>query len=100
MDNTDKRLVILHPQDNVLVCCGRIRADETIHIEGKPVTLLTVIDIGHKLARKTLDVGDKVIKYGVSIGSITQNVNVGQHVHLQNMKSDYIASHTRADQKE
>ncbi|MEG3768482.1 UxaA family hydrolase [Alteromonas sp. 14N.309.X.WAT.G.H12] len=99
MYTTDKRLVILDETDNVLVCCGRINEAERVQIEGKFVTLDVSIDIGHKIARADLDTGVKVIKYGVPIGSTTQPVKFGQHVHLQNMKSDYIASHTRSSQK-
>jgi (2R)-sulfolactate sulfo-lyase subunit alpha len=53
------------------------------------------VGVGHKLARHALAVGDKVLKYGAPIGSITAPVAAGGHVHLHNMKSDYIASHTR-----
>ncbi len=53
------------------------------------------ISVGHKVARKRIAEGQKVIKYGVSIGSAIANIAIGDHVHLHNMKSDYIHSHTR-----
>ena len=35
------------------------------------------------------------MKYGVSIGSALQGIHPGEHVHLHNMKSDYLPPHTR-----
>ena len=33
---------------------------------------------------------EKVLKYGLPIGSATRDIAAGEHVHVQNMKSDYI----------
>ena len=49
----------------------------------------------HKIARKEILKGEKIIKYGVSIGSAVKDITFGEHVHMHNMKSDYISSHTR-----
>jgi hypothetical protein len=35
-----------------------------------------------------------VIKYGVSIGSATRDIELGELVHLHNMKSDYLPTYT------
>ena len=58
-------------------------------------TLHEEIQVGHKIACYALKAGYKVIKYGAPIGLMTEAVDAGRHVHLHNMKSDYIASHTR-----
>jgi hypothetical protein len=88
-------LILLHPDDNVLVLSAPVRAGQALVIDGRTVTAAVDVGVGHKLARRDLTVGDKVLKYGAPIGSITAPVAVGGHVHLHNMKSDYIASHTR-----
>lgn len=87
--------ILLHPDDNVLVLAEPLRAGQAIEIDG--VTLLAPNDVavGHKIARRTLVVGEKVLKYGAPIGSMTAPATAGAHVHMHNMKSDYIASHTR-----
>ncbi|WOH38118.1 UxaA family hydrolase [Thalassotalea fonticola] len=92
----DKRFVLLSKEDNVFVCAGQVLADESICLEGTTVTLNVDINVGHKIARKAIAKGEKIIKYGASIGSAKQAIAFGEHVHLHNMKSDYIASHTRA----
>ena len=33
--------------------------------------------------------GDPVIKYGARIGTATQDIVPGEHVHLHNMRSDF-----------
>lgn len=89
--------ILLHPDDNVLVCCRAVCAGERVQIgPEEQIHVLQDIDLGHKLARRGLSAGDKVIKYGAPIGSMTATVSAGGWIHLHNMKSDYISAHTRA----
>ena len=45
------------------------------------------IPIGHKVALQVLKKGDTVIKYGEDIGRMIADVGVGEHVHVQNLKT-------------
>jgi (2R)-sulfolactate sulfo-lyase subunit alpha len=45
------------------------------------------IPIGHKLAIKALKKNDTVIKYGVDIGRTVAPIKVGEHAHVQNIKT-------------
>ena len=56
--------------------------DKDIAIESK-----SDIPIGHKLAIKPLKGGDTVIKYGVDIGKTISDVAVGEHTHVQNLRT-------------
>jgi hypothetical protein len=87
--------ILLHEKDNVLACRRRIHRGDTLLIDGTTIAASGDIEVGHKLARVDLGPGDVVLKYGVAIGSITQPTRIGEHVHTHNMKSDYIAIHTR-----
>ena len=87
--------ILLHPDDNVVVLAEPIRAGQAIEIDGVALVALDDVAVGHKIARRLLAVGDKVLKYGAPIGSMTAAAAPGAHVHMHNMKSDYIASHTR-----
>lgn len=87
--------LLLHPDDNILVVIAPVVAGDLLAVEGGSVRAIHAIDVGHKIARRWLAPGDKVYKYGVAIGSMTLAADRGAHVHLHNMKSDYIASHTR-----
>jgi len=88
-------VVLLHPDDNILVLAAPIRAGQALTIDGQPVVAVGDVAVGHKIARRRLSAGEKVLKYGAPIGSMTATAEPGEHVHLHNMKSDYIASHTR-----
>lgn len=92
----DFRLILLHPDDNVLICVNAIEAGDALPVGGGTVPAREGIAIGHKLARTMLAAGEKVIKYGAPIGSMTAAVQPGEWIHMHNMKSDYISSHTRS----
>lgn len=85
----------LSPLDNVAVCCRALMAGETIDVDGTALAITEEVALGHKIAMSELQPGSKVIKYGMSIGSVTASVPAGGWVHMHNMKSDYISAHTR-----
>ena len=57
--------MIIHPRDNV-----------------------EVRDNGHKYATTYIKKGDNVIKYGSPIGHATEDINIGDHVHSHNVKTN------------
>ncbi len=89
------QFILLHEQDNILVCARKGRAGEATIIDGRSVVLTSDIELGHKIARVTLAEGDKVSRYGIAIGSMTSPAKAGDHIHSHNLKSDYIAAHGR-----
>ena len=92
--NTSKFLLIDN-LDNVLVCCNKTNPGEIVKIGDVFITLNDSFEVGHKIARNNISKNQKVIRYGVSIGSAIVDIVIGEHVHMHNMKSDYISSHTR-----
>jgi len=87
--------ILLHPNDNVLVAIAPIAAGDAIAIDGLAHSARVAIGVGHKIARHALAPGDKVVKYGAPIGSMTAAADAADHVHLPTMKSDNIATHIR-----
>jgi hypothetical protein len=94
---TDDRLLLLDPRDNVLVVRSRIRAGERVIVEGEAVAVPVDLPLGHKVARAAIAAGDKVVKYGAPIGSATEAVAAGAHVHVHNVKSDYTPTYHLED---
>lgn len=88
-------LLLLHPQDNILVARRDIAAGEFVEIDGERLTIPAAVELGHKLARRALAADTRVLKYGAPIGSMKSAVARGEHVHLHNLRSDYIPSTTR-----
>jgi len=90
-------VILLHRDDNVVVCRRAVAAGERIVIDGGgELIAASDVELGHKLARVRIAEYAKVIKYGAPIGSMTKAAEAGEWVHLHNMKSDYMSAHTRA----
>ena len=51
------------------------------------VKAMSDIPIGHKLAIRALENGATVIKYGVDIGKTIAPIKVGEHTHVQNLRT-------------
>jgi altronate dehydratase small subunit len=96
---TDPRLLLLDERDNVLVVTARIRAGETITVSGRSLTAAADLPLGHKLARRDIAAGEKVVKYGAPIGSATSAIRAGEHAHVHNIKSDYTPTYHLEDVK-
>ena len=87
-------VLLMSALDNCLIARSALRAGEVVLIDGQEVLLTQNIDIGHKLARYALRIGDKVLRYGAPIGSVSQPIAIGQHIHTHNLESDYIPTYT------
>ena len=88
-------LLLLHPDDNILVARRDIAAGERVEIDGQGFAMPVAIELGHKLARRALAADTRVLKYGAPIGSMKMAVARGEHVHLHNLRSDYLPSTSR-----
>jgi altronate dehydratase small subunit len=84
----------LSPLDNVAVVTRRLPAGARVSLDGGDVVLDRDLGLGHKIACRPIAVGEKIVKYGVSIGSATHAIAAGAHVHLHNMQSDYLPTYT------
>ena len=89
MTGTDKRLIRLADEDNVLMLATTIPAGEQIEVGGEPVTFDTGLSLGHKIAARDIAAGETILKYNFPIGVATTEIPAGAHVHIHNMKSNY-----------
>lgn len=94
---TDPRLLQLGPNDNVLVATKTLAAGTAVLINGTPVRLGSDLRLGHKLARRAIAAGEKIIKYGAPIGVATAEIEAGAHVHVHNVRSDYTPTYHLED---
>jgi hypothetical protein len=88
-------LLLLHPDDNILVARRDIAVGELVEMDGESFNMPVAIELGHKLARRALAPDTRVLKYGAPIGSMKIAVARGEHVHLHNLRSDYLPSTSR-----
>jgi hypothetical protein len=92
--------ILLSPLDNIVVLARRGEAGDAIMFgaaAGETLRLATALGLGHKVACRRIVAGEKILKYGVPIGSATRDIEPGEHVHLHNMKSDYLPTYTLED---
>jgi altronate dehydratase small subunit len=90
----DPRLILLDPRDNVLVVRRRLAAGDVLAIDGLTVRAEKDIPLAHKVARRPIARGEKVLKYGAPIGTATAPIAPGDHVHIHNVASDYTPTYT------
>jgi hypothetical protein len=97
MSNTSGQLqvLLLHPADNVLISVQSLSAGAEVEAEGVHYPIVEPIAVGHKIARFDMPAGEKIRRYGAPIGSLSRAVKAGEWVHMHNLQSDYLASHTR-----
>lgn len=85
------RALVMHPKDNVATVLEDIAPEQNLEIEGNEktsmITAMEVIPFGHKIALRKIRPNAKVLKYGEVIGTATQNISTGSHVHVHNIKS-------------
>jgi hypothetical protein len=87
-------LIRLAAADNILIIARSLAQGEAVIIDGQSFALPKALGLGHKLAARPIRAGEKIYKYGAPIGSATADIGQGEHVHLHNMKSDYMPTFT------
>ena len=94
MASSDPRIVLLSPEDNCVVVAQTLKRGDRVTIDGEPVHVDKAIGVGHKLARRSIARGEKVLKYGAIIGTASAPIARGEHVHTHNLESDYLPTYT------
>ena len=88
------KLLLLSDTDNVLVALGPVTPGPQPVSDGGMIDVVEGVTLGQKIARRMISEGEKVMKYGVSIGSASAEIAAGEHVHVHNMQSDYTPTHS------
>ena len=93
MKSQKQNIIQLHEKDNIAVVVETLQPGDTISINDIEIMISYSLAIGHKLAIRDINKGEKIIKYGIAIGSASEDIKTGMHVHTHNMKSDYIPTY-------
>ncbi len=59
-----------------------METDETLEATAKQD-----IPLGHKIALSSVSSGEEIVKYNAAIGKATEEIHVGEHVHIHNLKT-------------
>ncbi len=76
-------VIRIHADDNVVIARSQLVGGTRIDSEG--LTVAGLVPAGHKIATRPIRSGEAVRRYGQIIGSATQDIAPGQHVHVHNL---------------
>lgn len=76
-------VIRIHPADDVVIARQQLLGGTRIESEG--ITISGLIPPGHKVAVRAIAAGAPVRRYNQIIGTATQAIAAGQHVHTHNL---------------
>lgn len=86
----------IHPDDNVVIARRQLVSGTRLAGEGggDGISVSGLVPPGHKVATRAITAGEAVRRYGQAIGTATQAIAPGQHVHTHNLAfSDFARRH-------
>ena len=83
------QVFLIDEDDNVVTnVADEIPKGTELDVKGLNIKTINDIPYGHKIALRDIPKGKAVIKYGLSIGSATEDIQPGSHVHIHNVESN------------
>jgi hypothetical protein len=73
----------LNAADNVIIALKDLAGGA--NVPGLDVPLAEAVARGHKIAVRSIAEGEKVLRYGQTIGIATRAIAPGEHVHVHNL---------------
>ncbi len=80
------RLIKVNESDNVAVALVNLEAGEVISFEGEDIKVLSYTKSKHKIALNRFESGDRIIMYGVLVGSANGTIEKGDVLTVDNVK--------------
>ncbi|QDU79150.1 D-galactarate dehydratase [Polystyrenella longa] len=93
MKLNDSAFLLLHADDNLVIAKRQVSPGETI-VESNgapPIATTASIDMGHKIARSSIAVGDPVRKFGQIIGFASHPIAPGEWIHSHNLTAGHLS---------
>jgi altronate hydrolase len=82
----------IHAADNVVIARRQLLGGTVL--DGEGITVSGLVPPGHKIATRDIAAGEAVRRYNQVIGTATQAIAPGQHVHVHNLVfSDFARTH-------
>ena len=93
--------LLINKADNVVVLLEDAKAGETVTINGTSDSYIALEDIGkgHKMAISSIKKEEEVVKFGIEIGPMTEDVEVGGWISEHNLKNDALKRGEEARQR-
>ncbi len=84
--NLSDYALCLNPADNVAVLKRPVKKGATISTDDGDIAIREIIGPGHKFALRAIRRGERILKYGQTIGFATKDIAPGDHVHTHNVE--------------
>lgn len=83
--------ILIDPKDQVVTVAKEVQPGDQVYYSFKKNTRVILskehIPQYHKIAAAYIAKGSKVYKYGEEIGTATEDIEIGEWVHIHNLKS-------------
>lgn len=76
----------IHPKDNVLVALQDLPDGTTIDFNGKSIFLIQPVAAKHKFTIDTMVKDQEVYMYGVLVGRVNRDLQVGERIDISNLR--------------
>lgn len=93
------KFLLPDPNDNAAIAAERIEAGERIDIDGRPVTIRTVVPKGHRLSVRQIEPGEPLLSWGYPFGHAATGIEPGDYLCNARMK-DVLAMRNPGDYPE
>lgn len=79
--------LVISPRDNVATALEPLEPGRALDLAAGTLVVAEAIPRGHKIALRAITRGESVIKYGSTIGTASEDIGAGAHVHTHNVAS-------------
>lgn len=83
-----RRVLLIHPNDDVLVALTDFAAGEVIDHDGASLHVVTPVRAKHKIALRAFAVDDPIHMYGVMVGRAVHPIRRGEGLTTENVRHD------------
>lgn len=83
-----KKILKIHPADNVAVALTNLRTGEQFDVDGKRVSLVQDVPAKHKFVIADMNTGDEVRMYGITVGKTLAPIPSGAPITTSNVKHE------------
>lgn len=83
-----KKLIKVHPSDNVAVALVNLIAGEVVVFEENSIHILSDVKAKHKISLDKFIEGDRIIMYGVLVGKANYTIEKGDVLTISNVKHE------------
>ncbi|WP_034042972.1 UxaA family hydrolase [Wocania ichthyoenteri] len=81
-----KKLLKVNTTDNIAVALINLKAGDVVSFEGEDIEVLSDVKSKHKIALKRFESEDRIIMYGVLVGSANGVIEKGDVLTIKNVK--------------